>query len=314
MTDLMAKIRRSEPAAEGRDARKCPVCGSADTKRKTVTNRHRERRLLVRTCGRCGHVAVLNNFHDYTESQSVEDLGVAPRCGTLDRPGREFGMAKMAVDVLARNRIDVLVYGAGRSLDNVHIAELPQVRRVAVGDIMQVRDDVDFIDTSKPASETFDVVVACEVIEHFVKPREDFASLFRFVHRSGILVCSTNIYDGGNLNRHGYIFGRGHVSYYTPEALRTIAKANGMYVDFRVPLSATGTVGPRKRYVIFTYSTALMDTVSDYFGREMYAPSEAPIIKRPAKKAVKARQAARRRAAPAAGAAARADKSPTDQG
>jgi SAM-dependent methyltransferase len=306
MTQLISRIRGADSAPEGRAARKCVVCGTVDTKRKTVTNRHKGKRTEVRTCGRCGHVAILDNFHDYTESRSVEDLGVAPRCGTLEQPGREFGMAKMAAEVLGRGRLDVLVYGAGRSLDNIHIAALPKVRRVAIGDIMRVRDDADFVDVSEPASETFDVVVACEVIEHFTQPREDFAKLFGFMHRAGMLVCSTNIYDGGNLGHQGYIFGRGHVSYYTPEALRTIAKANGLHVDFRVPLSGTGSAGPRKRYVIFTYSPVLMESVSDYFGRTMYAPSEAPIEKR-----VKAARAARPlRTVPAARVAAQAGRSP----
>jgi hypothetical protein len=186
-------------------------------------------------------------------------------------------MAKLAVEVLRRNRTDVLIYGAGRSLDNVHIAKLPRVRRVAVGDLVRLRDEDDFVDTSQPATETFDVVVACEVIEHFVNPRADFPRLFGYLHRAGLLVCSTNIYDGGNLGQQGYIFGRGHVSYYSPEALRTIAKANGLHVDFRLPLAATGTAGPRKRYVLFSYSPHVMEAVSDYFGRTAYAPSEPPV-------------------------------------
>ncbi|MGN6473174.1 MAG: methyltransferase domain-containing protein [Mycobacteriales bacterium] len=255
------------------------MCSAFDTRKKLVTNKRTGRSTAVRLCGRCGHVAILDNFHDYTESRDVDDLGDAPRCGTENTPGREFGMAKLAAEVLRRNRMDVLVYGAGRSLDNVHIAGLPRVRRVAVGDIMRVRDEPDFVDISKPADQTFDIVVACEVIEHFVNPREDFAKLLGFVHRAGLVVCSTNIYDGGNLGEQGYIFGRGHVSYYSPEALRTIAKANGVKVDFRLPLAATGSAGPRKRYVLFSHSAAVMESVSDYFGRTAYAPSEPPVTK-----------------------------------
>ncbi|HVT22054.1 MAG TPA: methyltransferase domain-containing protein, partial [Mycobacteriales bacterium] len=238
----------------------------------------------------CGHVKVLKNFHDYTTTESVADLGkgLAPRFGTEDTPGREYGMAKMAARVLRRGRLDVLIYGAGRSLDNRHIAKLPNVRRVAIGDIMRVRDEADFVDTGQDAKETFDIVVACEVIEHFVNPRKDFERLFSFVHRAGILVCSTNIYDGSSLDGHSYIFGRGHVSYYSPEALRLIAKANRMYVDFRLPLSSTGSAGPRKRYVIFSHSREVMDAVSDYFGRHQYAPSEKPVPKSSEPRAVPA--------------------------
>ncbi len=286
MLDLIRGRQHAPEDAASLEERRCRVCSTFDTRRKVVTNRRTGRRTAVRTCSRCGHVAILDNFHDYTESQDVADLGHAPRCGTLDTTGREFGMAKLATDVLRRNRMDVLIYGAGRSLDNVHIAGLPRVRRVAVGDIMRVRDEPDFIDISQPAKETFDVVVACEVIEHFAQPREDFERLFGFVHRAGLLVCSTNVYDGGNLGKQGYIFGRGHVSYYSPEALRTIARANGLHVDFRLPLAATGSAGPRKRYVLFSYSSHVMEAVSDYFGRTAFAPSEPP-----AKRATPTREA-----------------------
>jgi SAM-dependent methyltransferase len=249
-------------------------------------------------------VKVLHNFHDYTTSESIEDLGVGSRCGTHDTTGREFGMAKLAAVVLGRPRLDVLVYGAGRSLDNLHIAKLPKVRRVAIGDIMRVRDEADFIDIGAPAKETFDVVIASEVIEHFKNPRKDFAQLFSFVHRAGILVCSTNVYDGGNLNRQTYILARGHVSYYTPAALRRIAKANKMHVDFRLPASAKGAAGPRKRYVIFSHSQDVMESLSDYFGSQPYAPSEKPVKRSRADRGVR----------PAARVAAPTDKRPTALG
>lgn len=232
-------------------------------------------------CGQCRYVHLPDNVHDYTQSTSTESLGAAPRVGTLDQPGREFGMAELGVDVLGRSGLSVLVYGVGRSFDNVHIAKLEQVDRVAIGDIMVIRDDADFVDIAKPAAETFDIVIASEVIEHFVDPQPDFAQLFGFVADDGVLICSTNINDGRSLDRTAYIFGRGHVSYYSPQALRTVATSHGQRLDFRVPLAATGRAGPRKRYVIFARSGAVMDAVSDYFGRHVYAPSEPPTPKKP---------------------------------
>jgi SAM-dependent methyltransferase len=286
-------LRRDPAERDVARKRRCPVCGSPDTRRKVVTNRRSGRTAKVRRCRSCGHVKVLSNFHDYTTSKSVEDLGVKPRCGTVETSGREFGMAKMAAQVLGRPRLDVLIFGAGRSLDNIHIAKLPRVRRVAIGDIMRVREEPDFVDISQPAKETFDVVIACEVIEHFTHPRKDFKQMFDFVHRAGVVVCSTNIYDGGNLAEQSYIFGRGHVSYYTPAALRRIAKANRMHVDFRLPASSRGVAGPRKRYVIFSHSHDVMESVSDYFGAKAYAPSEK-VVKRP-----RAARSAARAAGPA---------------
>lgn len=231
-------------------------------------------------CQQCRYVHLPDNVHDYTTSTSTESLGEAPRVGTSERTGREFGMAELGVEVLGRSGLTVLIYGVGRSFDNVHIAKLPPVSRVAIGDIMKIRDDADFVDISKPAAEQFDIVIASEVIEHFVDPQPDFAQLFGFVADDGVLICSTNIHDGKSLDRQAYIFGRGHVSYYSPAALRTVASAQGQRLDFRVPLAGTGRAGPRKRYVIFAKSGAVMDAVSDYFGRHQYAPSEPPIPKK----------------------------------
>ena len=94
------------------------------------------------------------------------------------------------------------------------------------------------------------------------------------------------------------------MSYYSPESLRSIARANGMHVDFRVPLASTGSAGSRKRYVIFSHSATVMESVSDYFGRTMYAPSEQPVARR-----VKAREARPLRSV--AGAGGQAGRPPT---
>jgi SAM-dependent methyltransferase len=247
--------------------------------------------MIALVCAQCGYVHLPENAHDYTTSTSTKSLGLAPRCGTLTRTGREFGMAKLGIEALGRTRLTVLIYGVGRSMDNRHIAQLPEVARVAIGDIMKIRDDGEFVDLGKPASEQFDIVVASEVIEHFDDPRPEFEKLFRFVAADGILICSTNINDGQHLSRVPYIFGRGHMSYYSPESLRTIARVSGIRLDFRLPLSGTGGAGPRKRYVIFSRSDAVMASVSDFFGRHLYAPSESPTLTK--------RRASRRGAGPA---------------
>jgi hypothetical protein len=55
-----------------------------------------------------------------------------------------------------------------------------------------------------------------------------------------------------------------------------IADHFGMHVDYRIPLVALGNGGPRKKYVIFSRSRAVMDAVADWFGGHMYAPSDRP--------------------------------------
>jgi hypothetical protein len=292
------KLARAGVAAT-KTAPGCLVCLSSDTSFQVVASPRTGRQMTAIVCANCGYTHLPENAHDYTESTSTKSLGVAPRVGTKDRTGREFGMAQMGAEVLGRRKLSVLIYGVGRSQDNVHIGKLPEVDRVAIGDIMKIRDDAEFVDISKPAADRFDIVVACEVIEHFTDPRPDFEQLFGYVAEDGVLICSTNINDGVRLERQAYIFGRGHTSYYTPEALRTIASAQGVRVDFRVPLSGTGPAGPRKRYVIVTRSDAVMDSVSNYFGRHQYAPSESPTLTRRPGRRRAAAQAGKTPSAPA---------------
>jgi hypothetical protein len=101
--------------------------------------------------------------------------------------------------------------------------------------------------------------------------RSRSAKLFRFVENDGLLVCGTSIYDGGKLAHDAYPFFTDHTSHYAPQVLRRIANDAGYHIDFRAPLIAHGM---RKRYVLFSKSQHVMESVACYFGVELYAPSE----------------------------------------
>jgi SAM-dependent methyltransferase len=225
-------------------------------------------------CPRCGYVQIKELPVDrYRGKKNIDELpSGGSRIGTEDTPGREFMMARMALDILGRDDVEVMVYGIGRSLDNHHIAALPRVRNVAIGDIMKVRDDAEFHDANQPASKKFDVVIASEVIEHFRTPHEDFAKLFQFVARDGLLVCGTNVHAGGDLTRDRYPYWPDHTSYYTAPALLEVARRNGYYLDFRTPRMAAD--GGRKRYVMFTKSPRVQQAIALYFAGRANAPSE----------------------------------------
>lgn len=259
----------------------CPVCEARAAKVVIVTDttppaRGHGKTFRVRICQVCGHVANPENTHDYRQYDQLDSLTQGGRIGTPEREGREYHMARMALDILGRDRCEVLIYGAGRSFDNHHIAALPQVRHVAIADVMRLRDDAEFIDANLPAPRRFAVVVASEVIEHFLDPRRDFARLLDYLEPDGLLVCGTNIYDGSNLAKQPYLYVNGHTSYYSPGSLARLAAANGHLVDFRVPLVATGYGGPRKRYVLFSRSDEVMAATARYFETHRYAPSESP--------------------------------------
>jgi hypothetical protein len=91
------------------------------------------------------------------------------------------------------------------------------------------------------------------------------------VQPRGLLVCGTNIHNGRpNLERDRYIYYPDHTSYYSVASLRRIAAGMGFHVDFRFP----DGLGRRKRYVLFTRSSVVLDRVADYFGRVPLAPTE----------------------------------------
>jgi SAM-dependent methyltransferase len=250
----------------------CLVCGSRRTWVQTVERTNRT--YQIRICDRCKYVSNFDNTVDYTAFESVDSFRLTPRVGTEEHQGREFHMAKMGADILQRSGLKVMVFGAGRSLDYQHIAKLSAVDRVVMSDVVDLGVDADFINITEGTSERFDLIIACEVVEHFTDPRSEFPRLFKLLTKNGLLVCSTNIYDCRNVANHRYLYSRGHVSYYSPRAIGVIARRSRMRFDFRVPEIVTGTAGPRKRYVLFTRPASNMRKISEYFGRHPYAPSE----------------------------------------
>jgi SAM-dependent methyltransferase len=234
--------------------------------------------LIAVCCDSCRYVSLPGNHKDYLAAADTKTLGGGrgARMGTWEQPGREYGMATLGLQVLARKNASVLIYGAGQSIDNHHIAKLPRAGRVAIGDLVRFRNDADFVDTTGLSSDPFDVVIASEVLEHFPDPRPNFKNLFSYVKDDGIIIAGTNIRDALPMRKVQYLWPPGHVSYWSPSALRIIAREFDMHVDFRVPHCAVGPRGPRKRYILFSRSLEVMESVADWFGSHMYAPSEPP--------------------------------------
>jgi hypothetical protein len=268
--DLYHRSRRRRAGSDG-----CLICGAPRSPYEELT--YRGNSALVKSvsvCSACGYVQIAELPGDrYRSKKSMDELPLGgARIGTPSHRGREFKMAEMALEILGRRGVEVMVYGPGRSMDNRHIAELPQVSNVAIGDIMKLRDDAEFHDVNKPATKRFAVVVASEVIEHFRTPHQDFPQLLGFVAADGLLVCGTNVYRGNDLTRDRYIYYPDHTSYYTPRALFEIARTNRYHVDFRAPQMAVPN--GHKRYVLFTKSIDVLQRTAMYFGSRVVAPSE----------------------------------------
>ena len=121
----------------------------------------------------------------------------------------------------------------------------------------------------------FKIIVASEVIEHFLNPLKGFKSLFKFLDQEGLLICSSNINDNfEDISHHIYPFFKGHTSYYSAKSLEIIAKHYKLCYDFRIPKCARQEAGPRKRYIFFYKNPKIHNQIATYFGRHLYAHSE----------------------------------------
>ena len=268
-------VRRKAPRPLSEmDRSRCLICGSA--KLKVYDIERRGRHFDVRICRRCRYVSNAENTVDYTKFKSVAKFSLTPRVGTEHHQGREFHMAKMGADILKRKGLTVMVFGAGRSLDYQHIAKLPSVAKVTMSDVVDLRGEAEFINITKGTDQRFDLIIACEVVEHFTDPKTEFPRLFDLLTPDGLLVCSTNIYDGGHPELHSYLYYRGHVSYYSPRSIRVIARKSNMQFDFRMPKPGPRVFSKRKRYILFSHSLENLRKAAEYFGSHAFAPAETP--------------------------------------
>jgi SAM-dependent methyltransferase len=259
----------------------CIICDSPAVNSRPMRGRNKnkslQRTLEMRFCGNCGHVGIPNNVGGY-ETADTFASGSKPsanknaRVGDGQRPGREFRMVEMARNIVNKASPDVLIYGAGLSPDYLLVKKYNDIGRVAVTDVDNFMQTEDFIPLD--ASDQFDIVVACEVVEHFTDPHANFKTLFGFLKPGGLLICSTNIHDGGDLTGLKYPFITGHVSYYSGGAIKVIAERNGMQFDFRVPQCISGIGGPRKRYIMFYREPEMHAEIAVFFAANPYAFSE----------------------------------------
>ncbi len=226
-------------------------------------------------CLDCGFLRFPENVGSFAEqlcSNESEEMYKELRNGNAARPGREFHMAGMGIEILNRNGVEVSFFGAGMNIDYQWVERIYPGTRTKLVDLenMQNASNFELLENATPS----DVVVASEVIEHFDQPRENFETLFRLVKENGILICGTNLYDGGDVTLYNYPFVVGHSAHWTAMALMHVATEAGFFIDFRTPAIAARRAGPHKKYILFYRDTAALLGISLFFGRNMYAPSE----------------------------------------
>jgi len=256
----------------------CLLCGGA-TEAVSYTSQVQSyygRTLHGTRCRTCGMLRFPENTGTYKEQLSLGSRELALkelRNANEQRPGREFHMAQMAIEILGRPDAHVSFFGAGLNTDWKWLQRVHPKSRSTLVDLENMQDAAHFehITQASPA----DIVIASEVIEHFEEPLAHFETLLRLVKDDGLLVCSTNVYDGTDISRHEYPFVHGHVSYWTPNALACVGRKTGYFVDFRTPKIAMSRGGPRKKYILFYRDVETTYKVGTYFGTQMFAPSEA---------------------------------------
>ena len=195
------------PDINSRD--RCVICGSQNVKLEKVTSLSKDnngRVLDFYLCKSCDFAFAPGNTHPYSDMAAFSKDSIpsdtSGRVGDGIRGGREFYMYKTIAEALRpkRNSLDVLFFGCGLSRDYLLVQKDPFVRSVHITDLENFQGADVFIPLK--TSRRFDVVIACEVVEHFVSPWDGFATLLGLIKPNGVVVCSTNMRDNSNLTKN----------------------------------------------------------------------------------------------------------------
>lgn len=241
-------------------------------------------------CLDCGYSFCRENFKDYVKlgPKTIASSEVYTRVGNGQQPGREYFMAKEAIDVLgspdfflpqtireqrSKRKFRVLIFAPGNSLDHELLRKLDSVAECKITDLENFQKSPHFIPLD--TGETFDVVIACEVVEHFMYPRKEFGNLFRYLNKTGLLVISTNLRKDDDFSARTYPFLYGHTSYYSGRSLIFLAEMNGLYIDFRTPIGPTFNFKSKiKRFTYLTKSDETYLSLQNHFSIKPYPDCE----------------------------------------
>lgn len=255
----------------------CPVCnGHSNAIESTCLLMEYSGKMMKGfECIQCGLIRYpdnLGSFQKVLSNSNINGRSRALRNANDERPGREFYMAEMGLEVLGKKDASISFFGSGMNTDHLWVKKNYPETTTKLIDLENLQEVENFENIADATPS--DVVIAAEVIEHFTHPIGHFQTLLRLLSPNGILICSSNIYDGTDISTHLYPFMPGHVAYWTPLSLIKVASDNGCFIDFRTPEMGLTRGGPRKKYIIFYRSTEVLFRLSLYFGRHMHAPSE----------------------------------------
>lgn len=257
---------------------RCRVCFSATEPRRFTLVKEpgpeyhvKFKTLDFATCPQCGFYFSAQNFNDYEHNnRGIFKAKKTARVGDGTVPGREYYMTMSAIDVLQRDNLTVAIFGAGLSRDHELIRAHAAVASCVIIDLVNFQESEYFEPVT--TKRQFDIVVASEVFEHFMRPRKELARCLSLLRRDGILLASTNLNAKKDITAQAYPFLYGHTSYYSNRSLVVLARMCGAMVRIVKPEYAK--ISPAKRYLYFTKSAATGDLLGSYLAEHPVPPSE----------------------------------------
>ena len=230
-------------------------------------------------CCNCGYSFCIENHNDYFKisklgvTEQVKSNGGASRVGDGTDPGREYLMAIGAIKILGRLKLKILIYAPGMSKDHELLRKHPHVSECKITDLKNFQESTYFIPLQ--TKEIFDIIIVCEVVEHFTEPRKEFLNFFSKIDNNSLIVISTNLRWVDDFSKNLYPFLTGHTSYYSPKALMTLAEMNKLYIDFRTPVSAsTNEHFNGKNYIYVSRGKHVYYNILNYFSKKIHPLSE----------------------------------------
>ena len=210
----MAIMAEQEGATGG-----CPLCAGPVSERFDEKTARR-----YRWCRRCDLVSV----HPDDRVTRSSEIG---RYLEHDNGHHQSGYVRMLSRFL--DRAVKPWCGSGASLLDYGCGYSPVLSSIARGRGYSVRSwDPYFLPDNSALQASYDVIVACEVIEHIAEPGRALAAMRELLEPGGILAVRSSLHPDSweAFFRFWYIRDRTHVSYFSEQTVRFAAEHFGFTV------------------------------------------------------------------------------------
>jgi SAM-dependent methyltransferase len=145
------------------------------------------------------------------------------------RVNQTLRLVMMGSRLVAKNPWELKVLDFGSGMGTFVAAARDQLQMQAWGtDLIQPKFGREFF-LPKIDGETFDVIVACEVLEHLVQPMQTLEQIRGALNPGGVFAFQTAYYDPATCGRDWWYLGpaNGHVSLYSRGAFDELFKQLG---------------------------------------------------------------------------------------